>query len=189
MSGFRLPGLLRYFPHTHSKPSPAPHLVIPLDPARPMGTRAEPAPATVPVAEMESCNMGLKTFLSDVCKDAKKVFSFLVSKQGQKDIAGVEMAAETVTTAIDPAAGAVLTGAIDIANNGLSEIIRVESLAAAAGAQSGTGAEKSAAVISAITPSVLSYAEKNGLAAPTGTQIQDMVDGLVKFLNSLPPAK
>lgn len=127
-----------------------------------------------------------KSFLSAIGNDFKKVFSFLSSPAGQAVVSAGEAVAEGAATAVNPAAGAALTGALALANAGLTEVIKTEALAAAAEQQSGTGAQKAAAVTAAITPQVLAYAQQNGLAAPTSTQIQTIVNSLVGFLNALP---
>ena len=124
-----------------------------------------------------------KSVLSAVGADAKKVFAFISSPKGQAVIATGETAIEVV----DPAA----SGLVSLANAGLTEILKVEGLAAAAGQQDGTGSQKLAAVVQAVTPEVLAYAEKSGFPNPSGEQIQNAVNALVAFGNALSaePAK
>lgn len=117
------------------------------------------------------------SFLSAVGKDFKAVFSWLGSTKGQ----AVVGTGEAVVEAIVPGAA----GAITLANSWLSEIIKTETLAAAAGQQSGTGAQKAASVITSITPEVLNFASVNGLPTPTADQISTASTALVTFLNTL----
>ena len=121
--------------------------------------------------------MSFKSVLSVIGADAKKVFTWVASSKGQAVVA----AGEAVVEDVDPA----LTGLINLANTYLQEIFKTEALATAAGAQSGTGLQKSAAVVTALTPSVLAYAKSAGLPAPTATEIGSATNGLVMFLNSL----
>lgn len=118
-----------------------------------------------------------KSVLETIGKDVKAVFTWLGSPAGQTTIA----AGEAVVTAVDPAAA----GLIALANAGLTEILKIEALAAGAGAQNGTGAQKLTAVTAAVTPEVLSYAQAHGLPTPTAMTIQNAVNGLVAFANAL----
>jgi hypothetical protein len=116
------------------------------------------------------------SFLSALGKDFKSVFTWLGSAKGQAVISTGEAAVEAVV----PAA----TGIITIANNWLTEIIKTETIAAAAGQQTGSGVQKSAAVISAVTPEVLAFATANKLPAPDATTMQNATNALVAFLNA-----
>lgn len=118
-----------------------------------------------------------KSVLATIGSDVHSVFAWLGSAKGQKTIAAAESAIEVVAPQI--------TGIVNLFNSGLTEVIKIEALASAAGAQTGTGIQKSAAVTSAITPTVLAYAQQNGLPAPTATTIQSFVDGLVSAFNAL----
>ena len=133
-----------------------------------------------------------KSFLSAVGNDVKAVFGWLGSAQGQTAVAGVEGAATAVTTVINPGLGAALTGVEGLFNAALKQIISTEALAAAAGAQSGSGAQKSAAVVSAITPQIPAFLTSIGISAPTTQQVNTVAtavtNGLVAILNSIPPA-
>ena len=120
----------------------------------------------------------VKTFLSAVGADAKKLFGWLGSSQGQTLIS----TGEAVVEAVDPA----LTGIVSIANTYLTEILKTENIATNAGAQSGTGVQKSAAVVSAVTPQVLAYAKAAGLPTLTAEQIQNAATAAVAFLNAFP---
>jgi len=125
--------------------------------------------------------MGFKSVLSAIGADVKKVFDWISSPAGQQLIATGEGVAVAV---YPPAAGIVAIG-----NAILTEAIKVEALAAGAGAQSGTGAQKLAAVSSAVTPEILAYAQQHGLGQPTATEIQTAVSSIVSFLNAFPAAK
>lgn len=134
--------------------------------------------------------MSFKSFLDAIGNDAKAVFAFVASPKGQAEITAGEAAAVTVTAAINPAAGLVLSGVETLVNAGLTEVVKVEQLAASAGAQSGTGAQKAAAVAQAVTPQITSLLESLGVSAPTATQVQSVASalttGLVGVLNALP---
>jgi hypothetical protein len=121
--------------------------------------------------------MAAKSLLTALGSDVKKVFSWLGSKNGQTVIQTGEAIVETI---YPPA-----TGIINIANKWLAEIVKTEALAAGAGAQSGTGVQKSAIVIQAVTPEILAFAEQNKLPTPTADQIQTASNALVAFLNAL----
>lgn len=107
----------------------------------------------------------------------KDVFKWLGSAQGQKVIGTGEAIAETIYPG--------LTGIINIANNWLAEIIKAETLAAAAGQQDGSGIQKAAIATSTITPQIVQFAQANGLPSPTATQILAANNALVAFLNAL----
>jgi hypothetical protein len=117
------------------------------------------------------------SLLASIGKDIKGVFSWLGSAKGQSVIAAGEGVAETIAPQI--------TGIVNLANQGLAEILKMEALAVAAGEQSGSGASKSAAVVSSLTPQILEYAQQNGLPTPTATKIQAASDALVAFMNAL----
>lgn len=124
------------------------------------------------------------SFLSALKGDIKKVFGWVGSPKGQAIVAVVEGAAEDVF----PAA----TGAINLLNSWGTEIFKVQSMAEAAGATTGSNTQKATAVLSTVTPQVLSFAQANGLPAPTVANIQKINDNLVEILNLLttatPPA-
>lgn len=124
--------------------------------------------------------MSFMSVLSTVGKDIKKVFSWIGSPAGQNVIA----TAGAVVEAIDPA----LTGAVNLAEHYIKQAFTIESLAVGAAAQTGTGTQKLAAVIAAVTPSALQYAQQAGAPAPTAEQIQTQANAIVMFLNALPGA-
>lgn len=121
--------------------------------------------------------MSFSSVLQTIGKDVKSVFTWIGSAQGQKDIQLGEAAVET--------AFPVTTGFFAIANTILAETMKIEALAAAAGTQNGTGAQKAIAVVTSVTPAVLNYAKANGLPTPTATQIQAAVNAMVAFGNAL----
>lgn len=134
--------------------------------------------------------MSFKSFLSAVGNDFKKVFSWLGSPAGQTTVATVEGAATSVVSLINPAAGVALTGIENLINAGLKQVVSIESVAAAAGAQSGSGPQKLAAVVTAIAPSVEAFLQSIGISTPTAQETQTyattIANGLVGILNAIP---
>ncbi len=134
--------------------------------------------------------MSFKSVLSAIGHDAGNVFKWLGSAQGQATITGVETAATTITTLINPGAGLALTGIESLINAGLKEIVSIETVAVAAGQQSGTGAQKSAAVIASITPQVEAFLNSIGIQNPKAADIQNYAtqisNAIVTILNVLP---
>lgn len=134
--------------------------------------------------------MSFKSFLSAVGNDVKKVFGWLGSAAGQATIAGAEAGATVIATAINPAAGAALSGIESLVNSGLKSVIATESLAAAAGVQSGSGPQKLAAVTEAIAPNAAGFLQSIGVSNPTSAEVQTVTtaiaNGLVAILNALP---
>jgi hypothetical protein len=139
--------------------------------------------------------MSFKSFLSEIGHalgvGLKDTFTFLSSAQGQAAVSGVEKAAAIGVGIVDPAAATVLIGIEGLFNAGLKEIMTVEASAAAAGMQSGTGVQKSAAVVGAIGPNVTAFLQSIGISQPTADQTQTVAtalsDGIIKVLNSIPP--
>lgn len=121
--------------------------------------------------------MSFTSVLSTIGKDVKSVFAWVASPKGQAVIGAGESAAEVVFPQI--------TGIVNLANTYIGEALKTEALAAAAGQQDGSGAQKLAAVTAAVTPAVLQYAEKAGLPAPTSDKIAAAANGIVAFLNAL----
>lgn len=130
------------------------------------------------------------SFLSDIGKDFKAVFAWIGSAKGQATIATVEGSATAVVTAFNPAIGAAMTGVEALINTALSQVVSVESIAAAAAAQTGSGSQKLAAVVSAITPQVAATLETLGVKSPTADQTQSLAtvvaNSLVAILNAFP---
>jgi hypothetical protein len=120
------------------------------------------------------------SFLSAFGSDVKKVFAWIGTPAAQTVIG----TGEAVVESLVPAA----TGIITLANTWMQEIIKTEAIAAAAGQQNGSGVQKSAAVINALTPEVLAFASANKLPVPDSATIQKASDALVLFLNAFPSA-
>ena len=110
-----------------------------------------------------------KTILADVGNGLKKFF-------------GV---ATTVAQDVEPLVDIAFPGFAALYNSAVAEAVKAEALAIAAGNQSGTGAQKLALVVAAITPSVTSYAAANGLSAPTAATITNYANAVVATLNAL----
>ena len=115
--------------------------------------------------------MSVKTILSDVVKGFEKVFKI----------------GETVAKDVEPLVDTLFPGFATMFNGIVTEAATVEAAAVSANAQSGTGAQKLAAVVSAVSPSIINYAAANGLAAPTATNITNIVNSAVTVLNNLSP--
>jgi hypothetical protein len=123
------------------------------------------------------------SFLSKIGTAFKDVFAFLASAKGQAVVTSVEGVAEAVGTALG--AGIPIQGAITLINNWGTEIIKTESIAVAAGSQSGTGTQKAAATIAAIAPQAIAFAQANGLSAPTAASLSTINTALTTALNAL----
>jgi len=121
--------------------------------------------------------MASKSLLDTIGSDIKGIFSWLGSVQGQEVIT----TGEGIIEAVYPPA----TGIINIANNWLTEILKTQALATAAGAASGSDLQKAAMAINAATPQVIAFAEQNGFPVPTGAKLLAANNALVAFLNAL----
>ena len=132
--------------------------------------------------------MSVKSFLEDFGKDFVKVFQFLGSPSGQAVITGVEDASVALAGPAGPAVAAVE----NVINATLKQVISVEAVAAAAGQQTGTGAQKAAAVVTAIAPQVSAVLVAAGVSSPTAAQVQTLAtainNGVVSVLNAIPAA-
>lgn len=111
------------------------------------------------------------SFLSVIGKDIKSVFSWLGSPKGEALISTGEKVIET----IDPA----LTGIVTLADSWIQKIIATESLAVAAGVQTGSGTQKAAAVLTAMQPEIAQY-----FPAATAAEIATANTAMVAFLNA-----
>lgn len=120
--------------------------------------------------------MSFKTVLDKIGSGFKDVFDFLGSPRGQAIVRAGEAVVETIVPGTQ--------GLIDLANRWLVEVVKSETLAAAAGAQTGTGMQKAAMVLSAVTPQALDFAKANGLSAPTAAQLAAANTALVNFANA-----
>lgn len=126
-----------------------------------------------------------KSFLSEIGTKAKAVFVWLGSTQGQATIATVEGATDAVVTAVDPVAGVALAGIEALVNNALKQVVSAETLAVAAAAQSGTGAQKSAAVVTAVAPQVSTILQSLGVKQPAASQVQTISQVVATSLSSI----
>lgn len=124
---------------------------------------------------------GLKVFGTDI----EKAFAWFGSPKGQ----AVVSAGETAVEAILPASAPI----VNLFNSWAAKAYNIESLAVAAGKATGTGADKAAAVSTAVLPDVLTYAEQEGLSTRTAAQITTANNAVVAFINAMtqpdaPPA-
>ena len=116
---------------------------------------------------------GLKVFGTGV----EKIFAWFGSPRGQSVIAAGESALEIAVPASAPI--------VDLFNSWAQKAYTVEALTVVAGKSTGTGADKAALAISSITPTVLQYAQQEGLPQRTAAQIQAANDAVVKFINAM----
>jgi hypothetical protein len=123
------------------------------------------------------------SFLSAIGKDFKAVFAWLGSAKGQAIVATTEGAAVAIATPFG--LGPAIAGAETLFNSWLAEVVKTETLAAAADQQTGSGVQKAAAVIAAMTPQAITFAQHNGLAAPTAESLQTINTSVVAVLNAL----
>lgn len=115
---------------------------------------------------------GLKAFGMDI----EKGFAWFGSPKGQAVVATGE--------AVAIAAGAP-PAIITLFNSWAAKAYNVEALAVTAGKAAGTGADKAAAVMTAVTPEVLQYVQQAGVSARTAAQIQAGNDALVAFVKAM----
>lgn len=116
---------------------------------------------------------GLKVFGTDI----EKAFSWFGSPKGQAVVAVGEGLLETLVP--------VSTPIVNLINSWAAKAYTVESLAVAAGKAKGTGTDKAVAVITAVAPDVLQYAQQAGLPARTAAQIKAANDALIAFINAM----
>lgn len=116
--------------------------------------------------------MAFKTILSDIGHALAKVFT-----------AGVKVAA-----AAEPIVAIAFPGISALFNVTVAEVAKAEALAAAAGAQNGTGAQKLALVVAAIEGEFNEYAKANGLGIPAQQTIENWVNAVVASMNAIPAA-
>lgn len=118
------------------------------------------------------------SFLGTMFKDIGTAFKWLASPGGQTVVALGEAAVQVAVPGS--------TALINLINQYANQIISIETIATAAGQGTGSGIQKSAAVINAVTPSALAFAVNQGLMPPTAEQIKAQSDAIVAFLNALP---
>jgi hypothetical protein len=113
----------------------------------------------------------LSTILSDIGTGLKKFFSVAI----------------TVAQAAEPLVDIAFPGIATLYNLTVSEVAKAEAAAVAAGAQSGTGAQKLALVVAAIEPVFAQYAATSGIpSASQATAITAWVNAVVASLNAIP---
>jgi len=118
------------------------------------------------------------SFLSVIGKDAKALFGWLGSSKGQAVVtAGEGLAVDVATVA---GVGAPVQAAINLINSWMAKIMTTETVAAAAGQQTGSGAQKAAAVLASIGPELNQY-----FPATTVANATIINNALVTILNAL----
>ena len=134
--------------------------------------------------------VSFKSFLSAFGADFIHAFEWMGSSQGQATVVGIETAAVAVGTAINPAIGASIAGIEALINVAMKQILSMEASAAAVGAQSGTGAQKAAAVVASLAPQTGALLTTLGVSAPTAAQADALAvainNGLTAILNAVP---
>jgi hypothetical protein len=114
-----------------------------------------------------------KSILSDIGNAFKKVFGIAV----------------TVAQDAEPIIDIAFPGIATLYNLTVTEVAKAEAAALAAGQQSGTGTQKLALVIQAITPVFQQYAATSGIpTAAQATTITNWVNAVVASLNAIPAA-
>jgi hypothetical protein len=133
---------------------------------------------------------GFETFLSKIGKDIKGVFAWVGSPQGKAVVAGAETATSIIVGAVNPALVPAVNGVEGLVNAGLQNAISVEALSAAAAAQSGTGAQKAAAVTNAIASDAGSFLKSIGVSDATDAEVQTLASVVgtasANILNAIP---
>lgn len=92
-----------------------------------------------------------------------------------------------VAVAAEPIVDIAFPGIAVLYNTTVAEVAKAEAAAIAAGQQNGTGQQKLALVIAAITPVFEDYAKQTGI--PTANQaqtIEQWVNAVVASLNAIP---
>ena len=115
--------------------------------------------------------MSFKSILSDIGTGIKKVFT----------------AGDAAAKDAEPFVDLAFPGVAPLFNAIVQQVGLAEASAAAAGAESGTGAQKLAVVLQSIEGTITNYETTNNLAAPlTQEQIEAATNAVVAFLNALP---
>jgi hypothetical protein len=116
---------------------------------------------------------GLKVFGTDI----EKAFAWFGSTKGQSIVSTGEAVVEAAIPASTPI--------VNLFNEWAQKAYNVEALAAAAGKATGTGADKATLAIQTITPTVLGYAQQEGLPARTAEQVTAANNAVVAFINAM----
>ena len=115
--------------------------------------------------------LNLNTILSNVGNALKKFFGVAV----------------TVAQVAEPLVDIAFPGISTLYNLTVAEAVKAETAAVAAGQQNGTGAQKLALVVAAITPVFTQYAASSGIpTAQQATAITAWVNAVVASLNAIP---
>ena len=122
---------------------------------------------------MSNTMASFQSILSDIGNGLKKFFNLALP----------------FAAAAAPIVDVMFPGIAGLYNATVTEVGNAETAAIAAGAQNGTGAQKLAAVVAAVTPYFTQYASSNGLPAPTEAVIQNYVNAVVASLNAIPAAQ
>lgn len=105
---------------------------------------------------------------------------------GLKKFFGV---ATEAAVAAEPVIDVVFPGIAPLYNLTVAEVVKAESAAIAAGQQNGTGQQKLALVVQAITPVFREYAASTGIPSAQQAQtITNWVNAVVASLNAIPSA-
>lgn len=106
---------------------------------------------------------------------------------GLKKFFGV---ATEAAVAAEPVIDVVFPGIAPLYNLTVAEVVKAESAAIAAGQQNGTGPQKLALVVQAITPVFQEYAASTGIpwSAQQAQTITNWVNAVVASLNAIPSA-
>lgn len=105
---------------------------------------------------------------------------------GLKKFFGV---ATEAAVAAEPVIDVVFPGIAPLYNLTVAEVVKAESVAIAAGQQNGTGQQKLALVVQAITPVFQEYAASTGIPSAQQAQtITNWVNAVVASLNAIPSA-
>jgi hypothetical protein len=116
------------------------------------------------------------TVLEKVGGEAKKVLSWFASTKGKQIVSAVETGIELEVPAS--------VGVINLVNTFGEEVFKAEMIGVAAGDTADTNSGKAAMVLSTVTPQILSFAQAQGLNAPTADKIAAFNDQLVAFFNA-----
>ena len=125
------------------------------------------------------------SFLKKVGSDAEKVFRWLASPQGQRVVQTGEGIAEVAAGVAAPAAAPEIDAAIALANAWMEKAITLQTVATAASSGTGSGGQKAAAVIAAVSPYISEYVKAAGASPLTQEQIAAANNAIVAFLNAL----
>jgi hypothetical protein len=116
---------------------------------------------------------GLKVFGMTI----EKAFAWFGSPKGQAVVAAGEAIVETA----EPAAVPI----VNLFNAWAAKAYNVEAIAVAASKATGSGADKAVLAISSITPTVLQYAQQEGMPARTAAQITAANNAVITFINAM----